>query len=566
MIRRMNFKIFLTTLTILICFTIMIGGVCYYYFDQMYEKNKIDSIIEQMNLMAEEQSKMSLSEEEMRQMANVFMREQNAFMTIYIYNDPLFDVLGEFDESSDLVVSDTDELLEVEGEQDMVYEDFYFITLNTDDGDYYDVYLSEESYDAVYGDEVIANGQYIGISGAVDFNNYVIPVYVDGMEVTEEVPLDAELTFVEGFVSDIYYSGNYISPYDDYSMEEYTKDDVTYVITLLPGTSIHQIDFYKTVNLNGTESMDMYVNVSLQSMAELTDFVKDFLPYLLTIIIVLSLLISYIFSRYISKPIVQLTETATRMAGFDFNIRSVTNRHDEIGELSESLNILSSNLGRQEKVRKEFVANVSHELKSPLGVIRSYSEAVRDNVKVEKREKYIETILKEVDAMDGLIQEMLELSKYEADAFTIDKSYCNLEPAIKYLYERQHNKINDKNLTIQLNGSFEHDDVDRDKILRVLRNLIDNAVQYAEKNSVIWIYGIKLREHLRIEITNKCKALPDESLEKLWDRFYTVEESHNRERTGTGLGLSICKAILEKHGCKYGVIREEDNITFWFEL
>lgn len=370
-------------------------------------------------------------------------------------------------------------------------------------------------------------------------------------------------------------------------MESYEKKGVTYTISTIPYTNYRQVNFIKQSTLKNGDVKITSVNLSLQSVDEVTRFLIRFFPFLISASILLSLIMVLVYSRTISKPIMSITDTANRMANMELGISSEVNRKDELGALSASLNTLSVNLKdalddlslanakltvdyenevRQEKARKEFVANVSHELKTPLGVIRSYTEGIRDGVKAEKKDHYMEVILNEITHMDQMLLEMLEISKFDAGVVTYDKSSLDIRPLLDNTIKVFSDKALDKEVTFELTGEFGLVIMDEKKIERVLKNLIGNAVKYCNSDSVIRIAGESSENELRIEIGNDCPALDEEVLSRIWDRFYKADASHNRDADGTGLGLAIVKSILEGHGCSYGVENTDRGICFYFML
>lgn len=371
------------------------------------------------------------------------------------------------------------------------------------------------------------------------------------------------------------------------SPDVYTKNGVTYTISSLPYTDYKQVSFTKQSILKNGEVKTTNVNLSLQSVNEVMEFILRFFPYLIAATILLSILMASLYSRTISKPIVRITNTANRMANMELGISSEVQRMDELGDLSASLNTLSSNLQtalndlslaheqlkadyenelRQEKVRKEFVANVSHELKTPLGIIKGYSEGIRDGVKAEKKEYYIDVILEEITRMDEMILEMLEISKFDAGVITYRKKETDVKGLIENAIRIFGQKAEVKQVSFAVQGQFDSCIADEPKMERVLNNLIGNAVIYCNPDSVITIQGSRRDCFLNISIENDCEPMSEEVLGKVWDRFYKADLSHNRDKLGTGLGLAITKSILEGHGCNYGVTNTEHGVRFFFEL
>lgn len=364
------------------------------------------------------------------------------------------------------------------------------------------------------------------------------------------------------------------------------KNGIEYIINTIPYTQYHQVSFSKRFSVHG-ENKITSVTLSLQSVDEVMKFLKSFFPYLIGLTIFLSVIMVAVYSKTITKPIVQITKISNRMALMELGIVSELKRKDELGALSMSLNTLSSNLKntleelstaheqlktdyeqelKQEKARREFVANVSHELKSPLGIIKSYSEGIRDGIKAEKRDYYLEVILDEVNHMDQMLLEMLEISKFDAGAVIYHKKIFNLQNLIDKSIQFYIQKAADKGGTIEATGCFHTVYADEEKLARVMNNLLGNAVKYCDTNTVITIQGECTLQKQVINIRNDCKPFSEEALTKIWDRFYKADTSHNRDTEGTGLGLAITKSILEGHGSSYGAYNTESGVCFYFEL
>ncbi len=365
------------------------------------------------------------------------------------------------------------------------------------------------------------------------------------------------------------------------------KKGVTYTISTIPYTNYRQVNFTKKVTLKNGEIKITSVNLSLQSVDEVTRFLIRFFPFLIGASILLSFIMVVVYSRTISKPIISITKTANRMANMELGISSDIKRNDELGALSASLNTLSVNLKNalddlsyantkltadyekelcQDKARKEFVANVSHELKTPLGIIRSYTEGIRDGVKAEKKEHYMEVILNEIAHMDQMILEMLEISKYDAGAVNYTKRPFDIRLYLDNATQIFSEKAYDKGVNFQISGEFGTIIMDEKKITRAVYNLMDNAVKYCTPNSIIHIHGERCGKEQKIQIENCCPPLSEEAISKIWDRFYKADASHNRDTEGTGLGLAIVKSILEGHECSYWVHNTVSGICFTFTL
>ncbi len=365
------------------------------------------------------------------------------------------------------------------------------------------------------------------------------------------------------------------------------KDGVDYIISTIPYTKFHQVVFSKEFKLKNGETKTLLANISLQSVDEVMDFFIGIFPYLIGAVLLLSLFMVMVYSKLIIKPIIHITNISNRMANMELGITLDFHRKDELGALSVSLNTLSSNLKtaleelstanhqlkndyeqelRQEQARKEFVANVSHELKSPLGIIKSYTEGIGDGIKTEKRDYYVEVILEEVNRMDQMIYEMLEISKFDAGAVIYHKSPADLRILVNKSVQNFREKAAKRGVLIQVRGEFRMVSIDSGKIERVFHNFINNAVKYCIPDTTITIVGVSENGAQTIYINNECEPYTEDVLEKLWNRFYKADTSHSRKTDGTGLGLSIAKSILEGHGCTYGVKTTDSGISFYFTL
>lgn len=519
-------------------FFVLISGIVlslFIYFNYFYEPQKIDHVISAINDFSETYKTKSWTDEQLYSEVSKFMKNQNATMSILGSGGTGIDVI--------LGTSPTNATPALSGK--------------------------------MAGSIAIAGGKEfsqdnIVIQGSTSPNKFEMATStkINGTYIYFPVGVRAAVSVSS-------------------RLEQRERAGVQYILSDIPYTNYKQVDFIKKTILQSGEVKTTFVNVSLQSIDEVMDVLNHFYPYLIAFALLLSLLMAHVYSKTISKPIVEITGIANRMANMELGITSNLVREDELGHLSSSLNTLSSNLKKaldevvvaneqlkldyegeikQEKARKEFVANVSHELKTPLGVIKSFSEGIRDGVKEEKRDYYVGVILDEINKMDRLIVEMLEISKFDAGAV----AYNNKEINLKYLVNRVvglfGNSLIERQLSIEIKGDFGTASIDEEKITRVLSNLIGNAIKYCKDQSTIIIKGEQVEGQLKILIENECTPFSEEALEKIWDRFYKVDTSHNREKEGTGLGLAITKSILEGHSCTYGVENTTKGVAFYFNL
>lgn len=366
----------------------------------------------------------------------------------------------------------------------------------------------------------------------------------------------------------------------------YLDSNTYFYIDYEPFYSTTYVRIVKEILINNDEQ-ELIVEVNLQSIDQAISILKYYYLYFLFLAVVLVFIFAMIFSKWFTKPLVKMSQIASKMANMDFSEKVMYQSEDEMGSLANDLNVLSSSLHqkihqlndanaqlkddiekerKQEKVRKEFVANVSHELKTPLGIIKSYSEAIRDGVKKEKHDYYLKVIIDEVQEMNQLVVSMLELSKIEAKNKMLKLEPVNLKHMMVSTMNALELACNDKNLSWEMMGEFEEVIADKSKIEQVINNLLSNAVKYSNDNSTIKINSQIKGKKCLFEITNACEPLSEEALSNIWNRFYKADQSHHREFGGTGLGLAIVKAILEAHKNNFGVVQDQRGLTFYFEL
>lgn len=336
-----------------------------------------------------------------------------------------------------------------------------------------------------------------------------------------------------------------------------------------------------------------YKLIILQSHENLIDamtILEDYYIYVLGAAFALVVIISVLFSIIVSKPLLQINEYAKRMANLEFDTVIPINSNDEIGSLSVSLNTMQSNLQitlselqvaneklmidiekerELESMRKEFISGVSHEIKTPLAIIKGYSEGIRDGLAVNKMDKYIGIILDEVTKMDILVNDMLDLSKLNQGRKNLEKSMFGFNEIIEDVVEKFSSQLIDKNLSINIEsyGMYFEAFADRRRIEQVIKNLISNAVRYSYPSTII---NISLSNHesekVLFNISNESEHIPDEKINKIWEKFYRLDQSRNKSIAGTGLGLSIVKNILELHKSDYGVENIKNGVNFYFSL
>ncbi|MEW6065176.1 histidine kinase [Desulforamulus profundi] len=280
--------------------------------------------------------------------------------------------------------------------------------------------------------------------------------------------------------------------------------------------------------------------------------------------IILAALLSLIFSQIISKPLIKMNQVALEMAGGNYRHKVDIQSNDEIGLLANSLNTLASRLQEkirqlelQEQIRREFVTNVAHEIKTPLTIMQGFTETMVDGlVKDEKeREVYLNNILDEINRLKRLVNEVLDLKRMEEGHFDFDKEPCDLRSLLARVLGKLTQLIEQKgvHLDLDIEKKLPHVTCNSDRIERVFINLIDNAVRHTPAGGRISIHVASKADQVHIRIHDTGTGISPEDLPMIWERFYKADKSRNRSQGGTGLGLAIVKRIIEGHGGQVNV-------------
>ncbi|MBO9128310.1 HAMP domain-containing sensor histidine kinase [Bacillus sp. 165] len=345
--------------------------------------------------------------------------------------------------------------------------------------------------------------------------------------------------------------------------------------------------FVQPIIKDGEITEFAFAMTSLQPVNEAILVLKDYYVYAFFIVFGVIILLSFYYSKMIAKPLIKINEVTKKIAAFDFSQKLPVVANDEIGSLSNSINTLSTNLKDQinqlqianqqliqdvererqlERTRKEFISGVSHELKTPLSVIHSFAEGIKDGVSTNI-DYYTDVILEEADKMNSLIIEMLELAKLESGTYKLSKETFCIDELIRQVMAKLAFSIEEKQLTVLIQTDEKmlvH--ANKNRIEQVIVNLLSNAIRYTPKQESITVSVHDYGSQIMVSIYNKGTAIPEESLDKIWERFYRTDSSRSRVTGGTGLGLSIVKNILDLHNVKYGVQNRNDGVQFYFYL
>ncbi|PFL22528.1 two-component sensor histidine kinase [Bacillus cereus] len=349
---------------------------------------------------------------------------------------------------------------------------------------------------------------------------------------------------------------------------DYEKNDIKYKLLIKPKKEKDGSVTY------------IYAMASLQPVDEAVQMVQDYYIYIVAFVVVLIFLASFYYSKQIAKPLLKINDTTKKIAHLDFTEKIPITSKDEIGDLSQNINTLSNKLHshigqleqdiekerKLENTRKEFIAGVSHELKTPLSIMKSCISILKDGVAEHKKDYYFQAMEKEVDKMDILILDMLELAKFESGTYNMKMDPFYIDGVIEEICEQLSAEIEKKELSVHKHICPAEVIGNQNRIEQVIVNFITNAIRYTPNKEDIIISTIDGKDHIKVCIENKGAHIEEEQLDKIWDRFYRVDAARKRSQGGTGLGLAISKNILELHDAEYGVKNTGDGVLFYFYL
>ena len=340
----------------------------------------------------------------------------------------------------------------------------------------------------------------------------------------------------------------------------------------------------------------LYIRLPINAIQESVKISNNFLYLMAGFTILISAVIVSYVSRRFTDPILELNNIAKRMSNLDFSHKyRIKDADDEINNLGKSINVMSDKLEKTikqlrstnielekdieekskiDEMRKSFISDVSHELKTPIALIQGYSEGLLENVNSdeESRKFYAEVILDETNKMDKLVKQLLELMKLEYGKRELNNIEFNIVELEKEVVRKSKVMLEEKNMDIR----FETPDdinvfADDFYIEQVITNYMTNAIKNIEQVNGEKYILIKNevdveKNKVRVKIFNTGKNIPEEHISKIWNRFYKVDEARNREKGGTGIGLSFVKAIMNNYNDGYGVINKENGVEFYIEL
>lgn len=311
------------------------------------------------------------------------------------------------------------------------------------------------------------------------------------------------------------------------------------------------------------------IEASIEPLDSTTKIIREQLFYISIIVFELAFIVTIFISRRLSRPIAELTETAKQFGAGDYDISFTASGYAEVEELSNVLEDAKDEIKKVDDLRKELISNVSHDLRTPLTMVKAYAEMIRDlsGDNPVKREEHLKVIIDESDRLSNLVNDLLAISRMESGNMELNKREFSITEKLADCMTRYTLLVEQEGYDIKFIP--DEDRIvygDMEKIDQVIYNFINNAINYTNDEKVIRLVQKNKHGCVRIEVTDNGQGIAKELLPKVFDRYYRGEK-YKRDVVGTGLGLSICKQILKKHDFAFGVTSTEGvGSTFWFEM
>ena len=375
---------------------------------------------------------------------------------------------------------------------------------------------------------------------------------------------------------------------DSAGMTEILEETDNYVIRESK-ESLNDTDYLEIIGTLDS-GQPFVMQTTLESIRDSAMISNRFLIYIGILVIILSSAIIWWLSRRISEPILELTDISKQMTELDFDAKFTGDVHNEIGVLGEHMNQLSETLEETiselktannelqkdierktqiDEMRKEFISNVSHELKTPIALIQGYAEGLKEciNDDAESRDFYCEVIMDEAGKMNKMVKNLISLNRLEFGNDVVEMERFDIVALVRNVINSTGILMEQKGIRLIFKESGEiYVWADEYKVEEVVTNYISNAINHCDYDKVIEVKLTRTGDLVRLSVFNTGDPIPADETDKIWIKFYKVDKARTREYGGSGIGLSIVKAIAESLHRECGVINYDNGVEFWFEL
>lgn len=347
------------------------------------------------------------------------------------------------------------------------------------------------------------------------------------------------------------------------------SDEAVYVHTE-PNFKMNVISYAAKITTEQNANYYIYIKSPIMAMDFTTRVLKSQFVMVTVLSFFIASILAYFMARQFAKPIVKITKSAQVLATGDYDVNFDGGDYREINNLAQTLNYAASELKKTDALRRDLLSNVSHDLKTPLTIIKSYAEMIKDlsGNNPQKRNEHLSVIINEADRLSYLVGDILDLSKMEANITTINRENVNLSKIVTLVL--QNFAVLEQNEGYVFLTDIDEDCIiyaDYSKIYQVVYNLLNNAVNYTGEDKTVKINAKNKDGMVLFEVIDTGSGIPKDELDKVWDRYYKSGKNHQRGINGTGIGLSIVKNILVLHNAEFGVESiEGKGSNFWFKM
>lgn len=614
---RIFIKLFTMTAGVLLIILVSQFAFQYFKLEEYYVYNKKKTVTSTLNLLKDKIEKNMMKEDMIEASLKEASIENDIFVAIFDrygmpqfglneeYNIPYLEVEDDNNQSYKIYIDGfsnnefidsigNNKRIEIKGvlldyNQNKVYPD----TISIDGKDYsYEtantINLTDNNLIEIFGNEegiMITNGTDLSVTDeiAIDIPDEVeLKGIITEINLTNEEDFSMEYRKSQLLQETFWFLGqqkNLNTLFSNNKVIQYSKED-TY-------TGMKNLVFAQPVLFPNKEPMFIFALSSLQPIKETTEIMKSYFLFILLAAMLLAIIASYFFSKKITTPLLHLNDVTKTMANLDFSKKCGVQSKDEIGDLGENINTMSNKLQKtldevkksneklkqdiifrekMDQFRKRFIADASHELKTPLTVMKGICEGVKDGIYDGNDSENFNNILNEINDMSKLVYDLLESSKLESCDVESKTSIFQLSDVVLKTHSKLKHLIEDKKLKVLLELSEDFVLADEDKIQRVIGNLYYNAIQYTPQNGEINIKMKREMDKCYFIIENSPAKISEVDLAKIWEPFYRVEKSRNKTLGGSGLGLYMAKIIFENHDCEYDIKNISTGVRVYFSL
>lgn len=351
-------------------------------------------------------------------------------------------------------------------------------------------------------------------------------------------------------------------------------------------TALSFYEIYGTLN-DGTQ---IIMQITVDSIEENITIFNRFVQWVGLFVLILGIIVVYFVSLNFTKPVKKISMIAERMSNLDFSARYEGFDRNEIGLLGQSMNRMADRLekniselkaanaefkrdielkDKNDVMRRDFLSNVSHELKTPIALIQGYAEGLKEGIieDPESMQFYCEVIMDEANKMNNMVKKLLTLNQIEFGRDQINIEHFDMSQLISSVLKSNSIRFGQNGITLQYEDTGSHMVwCDQIQMEEVFTNYISNAINHCDNEKIIRVNVEEKAHTLYVSVFNSGNNIPEDDIEHIWEKFYKVDKARTREYGGNGIGLSIVKAILDNYNASYGADNHDDGVTFWFEI